>query len=324
MSFFLCLACTLSFRKNGRESRPVSRRGWGGSEGCSRGAAPTAPGRPLPEGARSRPGRRPALAAGSAPLRGGGDRGSAWQGGCAGTRGASGALRSLAGARSCPVRGGRLPKVTPHGRRRHPHPPAQCSPAAPGGRALGRRGRNGAADRARRARTDGSNPGAQPRRGRAAGHKPHFRRLPRCRATVRSPKAPGLPAGPARAFRAYNIPVPGAGGFEASLTPSPCPLTASLCSQHPCPPSIPVPSASLFPQSPYPSQHPSPLECPCPASVLVHPPVHAQHFQHPRPPLTHLPTARPPLSPVFSSETFQGPQPHPAPPLPGRKNPRPC
>lgn len=51
----------------------------------------------------------------------------------------------------------------------------------------------------------------------------------RCRATVRPPKAPGLPAGLARAFRALNVPVPGSSDLRAQRPCSPL-CAASLSS----------------------------------------------------------------------------------------------
>lgn len=51
----------------------------------------------------------------------------------------------------------------------------------------------------------------------------------RCRATVRPPKAPGLPGGLAQAFRALNVPVPGASDLRARRPSSPL-CAASLSS----------------------------------------------------------------------------------------------
>lgn len=115
------------------------------------------------------------------------DRGSKWQEACAAPGEASGGpFRSLACSRSLRVRGVGAhspgPRAgrggSPRSHRTDASLLRECSPAAPRGHALGRQGRDGVGDRVRRARADDNARGPQPRRGRAAGHKPHFRRLP--------------------------------------------------------------------------------------------------------------------------------------------------
>lgn len=76
----------------------------------------------------------------------------------------------------------------------------------------------------------------------------------RCRATVRPPKAPVLPADPARAFRARNVPVPGVCGRRVQRA---CP-PLSLSPHCPCPPPSPCPPSTLV----LPTQHPWPPSSP--------------------------------------------------------------
>lgn len=127
--------------------------------------------------------------------------------------------------------------AAPQGHAARRRPPRECSPAAPRGRARGRRGQDRIGDHVAGARADQRAHGPQPHSRCAAGHESPSAGSRRCRATVRPPKVPVLPAGLAPAFRARDVPDCGASDARsAPLLPPLRSVPVLTPPQHSCSP----------------------------------------------------------------------------------------